>query len=172
MENNMEKIEVAEVNPSNAEAVIDAVRKSNEKVNINPNCIYYECIENGFCDRCNRKCDGIIKAKGVRAQVMDESKMCLKVLGDPIVPVRPRSLRQTGRSRKILLNPLSLVFSCRTGRTGLTGPTGLTCLTCLTGPTGPTGLTCLTGLTRLTRLTGLTRPTCPIKIIPSSCCST
>ena len=85
MENNMEKIEVAEVNPSNAEAVIDAVRKSNEKVNINPNCIYYECIENGFCDRCNRKCDGIIKAKGVRAQVMDESKMCLKVLGDPIV---------------------------------------------------------------------------------------
>ena len=70
---------------STAMAVIDAVPKKKNTVAYQPNCIYAECVENGFCDKCNRKCDGTINAKGIKAQIMEGSKMCLKVGEDPVI---------------------------------------------------------------------------------------
>ncbi len=52
---------------------------------IEPDCCYWECCTNEFCDKCSRKCNGRIKAKGHKAQTMDQSKMCLRLEGDPDV---------------------------------------------------------------------------------------
>ena len=64
--------------PMPKEKVIEPVIKD-------PDCCYWECCTNEFCDKCGRKCDGRIKAKGHKAQTMDQSKMCLKLEGDPDV---------------------------------------------------------------------------------------
>ena len=61
------------------------LKKEKSEDSIEPNCCYWECCTNEFCDKCSRKCDGRIKAKGHRAQTMDQSKMCLKLGGDPDV---------------------------------------------------------------------------------------
>ena len=70
------------------EVIMDQINKTEENVNttiIEPNCTYWECCTNDFCDKCSRKCNGVIKAKGHKAQIMDQSKMCLKLEGDPDV---------------------------------------------------------------------------------------
>ena len=73
-------------NPSMIEIVYPPISSNKEKPeSIEPDCCYWECCTNEFCDKCSRKCDGRIKAKGHKAQTMDQSKMCLKLGGDPDV---------------------------------------------------------------------------------------
>jgi hypothetical protein len=70
------------------EVVMDKNEKveSEEKITVvEPDCTYWECCTNDFCDKCSRKCNGVIKAKGHKAQIMDQNKMCLKLGGDPDV---------------------------------------------------------------------------------------
>lgn len=72
--------------PSMIEIVYPQLQSLKKELDpIEPDCCYWECCTNEFCDKCSRKCDGRIKAKGHRAQTMDQSKMCLKLGGDPDV---------------------------------------------------------------------------------------
>ena len=78
---------VAYLDPDTSEVIYYPIAKEKviETVIKDPDCCYWECCTNEFCDKCGRKCDGRIKAKGHKAQTMDQSKMCLKLEGDPDV---------------------------------------------------------------------------------------
>ena len=56
-----------------------------EEISEKPNCCYYECCTDQYCDKCNKKCNGMINVKMHKAQTVDQSKMCLKVGDDPEV---------------------------------------------------------------------------------------
>lgn len=52
-----------------------------------PNCAYAECVEDGYCEWCKKRCDGTFEATGYKAQCMDGTKMCMKNYGAPGNPV-------------------------------------------------------------------------------------
>ncbi len=54
---------------------------TNEKTDNRINCLFAQCMEDGVCESCDKRCDGTFKPNGRPALYMDASAMCGKVKG-------------------------------------------------------------------------------------------